>query len=132
MKNVIYLLVFILLSNAIHAQEPIEVQGGHQIEILTSAVCDMCKETLEYDLTFQRGVKSVNLDVPSKVLTVVYNERRTTPDAIRKRVTEIGYHADDLTRDPEAYENLPLCCQDNGHMDDNGHHRELHGDDDDH
>ena len=98
---------------------PGKVANGHQIEIKTSAVCEMCKETLEQDLTFEKGVKSVNLDVDTKVLTIVYNNKKTDPTALRKRVTLVGYHADSLQRDPKAYQNLPFCCKDGAHDGDN-------------
>ncbi|MEQ8471268.1 MAG: heavy metal-associated domain-containing protein [Marinoscillum sp.] len=101
-------------------QEPEKVDKGYKVEIKTSAVCEMCKEAIESDLVFEKGVKDVNLDVDSKMLTVVYNEKKTDPQTIRKRVSKVGYHADDVKRDPIAYENLPLCCKDGAHSED--HH----------
>lgn len=103
---------------ALAQKEPVKVDKGYKVEIKTSAVCEMCKEAIESDLVFEKGVKDVNLDVDSKVLTVVYNEKKTDPETIRKRVTKVGYHADDLQRDPEAYDNLPFCCKDGAHSDD--------------
>lgn len=98
--------------------EPIKVAEGYKVEIMTSAVCVMCKRTLEYDLAFEKGVKNAELDVPSKVLTVVYNPKKTDANTIRERVTKIGYHADNLVRDSLAYEKLPFCCKDGAHADD--------------
>lgn len=88
-----------------------------KVEIKTSAVCEMCKNTIEKDLAFENGVKSSSLDVETKKLTVEYNARKTTPDKIRTRITKIGYNADSMTRNPKAYEKLPLCCQDGAHQD---------------
>lgn len=119
------LLILSLFSvSALWAQEdpakaqPVKVADGYQVKIMTSAVCEMCKETIEKDLTFEKGVKEVNLDVETKILTVVYKPKKTDPLKLRTRVTEIGYNADDLNRDPEAYENLPFCCKDGAHDDD--------------
>ena len=89
----------------------------HRIEIKTSAVCEMCKEVIERDLSFEKGVKSIRLDVQSKLATVIYNPKKTNPETIRKRITRVGYNADKLKRDPKAYEKLPLCCKDDGHHD---------------
>lgn len=97
-------------------KEPIEeVAGGHKIEIKTSAICDMCKETLEYDLAFEKGVKEATLNLEDKVLTVVYNPKRTNPKKLRERITKVGYHADWMARDNDSYEGLPLCCKDGSH-----------------
>lgn len=84
------------------------------IGIQTSAVCEMCKERLEKDLTFEKGVKSVNLDLETKVLNIAYIDGKTNPDVLRKRVTLVGYDADSLKRDLAAYEKLDVCCKDGG------------------
>ncbi|MEM6522331.1 MAG: heavy metal-associated domain-containing protein [Bacteroidota bacterium] len=113
LKLLIILTVLILVYGHTSAQkEPIKVAGGHKVEIKTSAVCSMCKEAIEYDLAFEKGVKSAVLDVPSKVVTVVYNPKKTDADKIRKRITKVGYHADSFQRDSVAYEKLPFCCKD--------------------
>lgn len=116
--QVITTLSLLFISLAVFAQkEPIKVDNGYKVAIKTSAVCEMCKEAIESDLVFEKGVKEVNLDVDSKVLTVVYNEKKTDPETIRKRVSKVGYHADDVKRDPEAYDKLPFCCKDGAHGD---------------
>ena len=119
--QVITTLSLLFISLAVFAQkEPVKVENGYKVEIKTSAVCEMCKEAIESDLVFEKGVKDVNLDVDTKILTVVYNDKKTTPETIRKRVAKVGYNADDIKRDVEAYENLPFCCKDGAHGD--GHH----------
>lgn len=85
------------------------------VEIKTSAICEMCKYTIEKDLAFEKGVKSSDLDVESRVVTVQYNAKKTNPEIIRKRITMIGYHADSLHRDAKAYSKLPDCCKDGAH-----------------
>ncbi len=96
-------------------KQPVETTNGYRIDIKTSAICEMCKEAIEKDLTFEKGVKNVNLNLENKVVSVVYNEKKTNPDIIRKRITQVGYHADNMSRDSEAYENLPFCCKDGAH-----------------
>ncbi len=94
---------------------PVEVAEGYQIDIVTSAICVMCKDNIERDLAFEKGVKKATLDVESKVLRVVYNERKTDPQTIRERVAMVGYHADTVARDTKAYEKLDWCCKDGAH-----------------
>ncbi|MEM1408812.1 MAG: heavy metal-associated domain-containing protein [Bacteroidota bacterium] len=109
-------------SQTFGQSEPVKVAQGYKIDIKTSAVCTMCKEAIEYDLAFEKGVKSATLDVPSKVVTVVYNPKKTDANKIRKRITKVGYHADNLERDSMAYEKLPFCCKDGAHADENDPH----------
>lgn len=95
--------------------EPVKVAKGYQVDIQTSAICEMCQHAIEYDLTFAKGVKSADLNLDNKVVTIVYNENKITPEELRTRITKVGYHADFMARDSIAYENLPMCCKDGNH-----------------
>ncbi|NJN25276.1 MAG: cation transporter [Cyclobacteriaceae bacterium] len=110
MKKTAIIIVLAAISFAAHAQT-------EKVAIKTSAICEMCKATLERDMAFEKGVKSSTLDMDTKVLTVEYNNTKTSADKIRKRITMVGYHADSLARDPKAYEKLPDCCKDGAHAD---------------
>ena len=79
--------------------------------IKTSAVCKMCKERIEHDMSFEKGVKSVELDLPTQELTIVYRKDKTTEEDLKIAVTKIGYDADDLVADQKAHDRLPDCCQ---------------------
>lgn len=96
-------------------KEPVAVKDGYRIDIQTSGICEMCKYTLEKDLTFEKGVKSADFNLENKVLTLVYNPKKTDPQTLRERITKVGYHADTLARDIQAYEKLPFCCKDGSH-----------------
>ncbi len=97
--------IFLLgISVGLHAQK------SDTVHINTSAVCEMCKETLEYQMALERGVKWSSLDLESKVLRVAFNPKKTDALTIKKRVTLTGYQADDLPSDKEAYNKLPECC----------------------
>ena len=95
--------------------EPMEVKGGYKIEIKTSAICEMCQFTLEKDLTFEKGVKEATINLDDKVMTILYNPKKTDAQTLRKRIALAGYHADTLARNPVSYENLPMCCKDGSH-----------------
>ena len=107
-----------LLSFAPAAQAqtaPASVQaatkGTSTAQFKTSAVCDMCKARIEKSLAYEKGVQSAVLDVPTKVLTVIYKADKTTPAALRTAVQKTGYDADELTADARAYNRLPDCCK---------------------
>jgi len=82
-----------------------------EIKIKTSATCDMCKETIEKNLAFEKGIKKSVLDVDTKVLTVTYNPEKITPEKIRIAISKIGYDADEVPADPKAYKKLDDCCK---------------------
>jgi copper chaperone CopZ len=115
MRQFIFLAFFGFSIIAIAQKAPVETADGFKVVIKTSAICEMCKEAIEYDLAFEKGVKSAELNLDTKEVTVVYNGKKTDAQTIRKRITMVGYHADDLVRDAKAYEKLPFCCKDGGH-----------------
>lgn len=102
------LLVALFLGTSAQSQDKKKTE---EITIKTSAVCGMCKERIEHDMSYAKGVKSVSLDLKTKDLTVNYHPKKTTPDEIRKAVSKIGYDADGVEADPKAYEKLPACCK---------------------
>lgn len=111
MKNILLILGLMLVT--IGGQ----VKAGGEtdtIRIKTSAICDECKERIEKAMAYEKGVKKATLDVDSKVLTVIYRPDKTTPDKIRKAVAAVGYDADDVPANAQAYEELPGCCKKNG------------------
>ena len=81
------------------------------VEIKTSAICGMCKERLEHDMTFEKGVKSVELDLDTKILTISYKTNKTSKEELKKAVTKIGYDADEMVANQKAHDRLPPCCQ---------------------
>jgi cation transport ATPase len=126
MKGLLISFAMLLVLKVSAQQEPIKVAGGNQVQIKTSAICEMCKETLEYDLAFEKGVKEAVLNLDDKVMTIVYNPKKTDATKLRQRITKVGYHADDLKRDAEAYEKLPLCCKDGAHEEQPENHKKDH------
>lgn len=84
------------------------------VKILTSAVCGMCKTRIESNMTYEKGVTEVTLDVDSKVCTIVYKTDKTDPDKLRQAISKIGYDADSVPADTKAYEKLPACCKKGG------------------
>lgn len=85
------------------------------VKIKTSAQCETCKATIEKHMNFEKGVKSAELNIEDKNLTVTYDAKKTTPEKLRIAVTKSGYDADSLLADPKAYEKLRKCCKKGGH-----------------
>lgn len=117
MKNLVMAIIatFTLAFGA-QAQQPTDSltytkNGMAVIKIKTSAVCDMCQETLEKAMAYEKGVKESHLDVDSKMLTVTFDPKKTSVTNIRKAVNLAGYDADGQLADQRAYNNLNPCCK---------------------
>ncbi len=102
----------LILPPKLQAQE--KTPKVDTLHIETSAVCGMCKDRLESELGYVKGVKSVALDLGTKRLTIVYRARKVSEEALRQKVADTGYRADHLPANPEAFMALPACCQAEG------------------
>jgi copper chaperone CopZ len=105
MKKNIAILVLLLMSLSTYAQKL------DTLKIHTSAQCEMCKERIEKAMAYERGVKTSELDLESKILTVMYKSRKTGPEKIREAVSMVGYDADDVKANERVYSKLPACCK---------------------
>ena len=107
------IVAIILIGNTLYAQVK-KADKYSEIKIKTSAMCDMCKESIEKALAFEKGVKSSDLNVDTKVCTVKYDATKTTTDKIKIAISKAGYDADDVKADPKAYNKLSPCCKKDG------------------
>ena len=107
------LLHFSPIAQAQTAPAAAKASGTTTAQFKTSAVCDMCKSRIEKRLAYEKGVQSAVLDVPTKVLTVIYKADKTSPKVLRTAVQKTGYDADELTAEARAYNQLPDCCKKN-------------------
>lgn len=82
------------------------------ITIKTSALCGDCEERIENKLNYTKGIKYADLDLKTNIVTVKYKANIITSTGVKALITSIGYHADDLERDLEAFDTLPGCCKD--------------------
>ena len=96
------------------AQTNKEVKKTETIEVKTSAVCGMCKSTIEKSLSKEAGVTKSKLDVKTKVISVSYDPAKTSPEKIKKAITLSGYDADNMPADSVAYSKLHDCCKKEG------------------
>ena len=106
MKKLIIILFSILTVNAWAQKET--------VSILTSAACyegSCCKDRIEEEMQFTRGVTAVDLDIESSILTVTFKTKKTDADKLRKTISLIGYNADDVKANKKAHDKLPSCCQ---------------------
>ena len=103
MKKIIIVIFSILTMNAWAQKETVKIE--------TSAQCEMCKERIEEEMQFTKGVTAANLDVESQILTITFKSKKTNLDKIKRAISLIGYDADEILADEKAHNKLPKCCQ---------------------
>ena len=103
----VFLIFALLQGNDLKAQE---------IVIQTTAQCKECKINIEKALMAEKGVKFAEVDIQTKKVKVAYNDKKITPDQIRKVISLAGYDADTVPADSAAVLRLRPCCTKDGHM----------------
>ncbi len=106
------LAIFILLANNVIAQRV----KNDTIIITTSAQCEICKERIEKNLVYEPGIKSANLNLETKNVTIVYKPEKIDANKIKEVISKTGYDADEIPADEKAYSKLPPCCQKNSNV----------------
>jgi len=96
------------ITNISIAQDSKKIE---EIKIKTSAICGMCKDRIESNIKFEKGVTFVELDNETKIATIKYRPAKTNPDKLRKAISKLGHDADDIAADQKAYDKLPVCCK---------------------
>lgn len=112
MKKILINLILISIFSTIGlSQEGTKESKWTEAKIKSSVVCNMCKANIKNGLAFTKGVKSADVDLKTKEIIVVFNNKKTTLDEIKIAITKMGYDADNLKADAKAYEKLEDCCK---------------------
>lgn len=119
MKQALLLICFITISMLSFAQ----TKTLETAKIKTpNALCEACKTRIETYLKRYDGVTSINVNYRRGETTVKYLTDRTNIEEIKTAIANIGYDADDITANPEAYKRLPITCK---KTEDGGSHPKL-------
>lgn len=110
MKRFLFLLLPFLAVPLLRAQD----DKNAQVDVHTNAVCDMCVKTIETELLYAKGVRSVKVDLGTNTIHVGLNPRKTDVAKVRTAISKLGYSADDVAQDMKAREKLPDCCKKEG------------------
>ena len=73
--------------------------------------CESCKKRIEDYLKREPGVQKAVVDYKKKTVKVTYITARTNIENIKTAIANVGYDADDVTANEDAYKKLPMCCK---------------------
>ena len=109
MKKVKFLLALLIgLAGSAFAQTAAKTTAT----IKTPTVqCEKCKARIENYMSHEDGIVKINVDYKKKITTVTFIPDRTNIENIKAMIANVGYDADDVTAEPDAYKRLPTCCK---------------------
>jgi mercuric ion binding protein len=94
MKKKFYLLLMMAIVFALlnaQAQEEKSVKKTSDVTFLVGMHCQSCKDRIEKNIPFEKGVKDLKVDLEKKEVTIIFNPQKTTIEKLKKAVIELGY-----------------------------------------
>ena len=112
-KHLIFIFILLLSASVGHAQQ---IDSTQKKKVVTekfkiSGNCEQCKARIEKAAYKMKGVKDVNWDADSKMLTVIYNSQKVTLSQIKSEIVKAGHDAGDMKATDSSYSSLPDCCK---------------------
>ena len=98
--------ILVLLSGISSAQ--IKNTTTQSVKIFGN--CGMCEAKIEKAGNL-KNIAQVDWNADSKMASLTYDESKTNPDEILKRIALVGYDNEKFLAPDEAYAKLPGCCQ---------------------
>lgn len=89
MKKLILLTFAVFFAVLVQAQNVKEVVFTTEPEI----ECQSCVKRIKENLRFEKGVKVINPDLNTKLVTVQYDSEKTNPEKLIKAFAKIKYKA---------------------------------------
>lgn len=108
----VFFVCFLLLMSCA-SSKTIPTAELQSVVIHTSSQCEMCKDKIESRLQTIGGVKSADLNLKTGDVKVQFNPEKVNAEKLKKTISALGYDADDVKGDSEAYKALPACCKKN-------------------
>ena len=53
--------------------------------------CENCQKRIEDNISFEKGVTALDVNLPQKTVTIEYRKDKTSPDKLKAAIRELGY-----------------------------------------
>lgn len=65
-----------------------------QVVFASNVHCDNCAKKIRENVSFEKGVKDLDVSVEGKTVTVTFNPAKTDTLKLKKAINKLGYTAD--------------------------------------
>lgn len=62
-----------------------------------SMTCANCQAKIEKNIAFEKGVTALEVDLPSKLVTITYRPQKTNPEKLEKAIRKLGFKTEIIT-----------------------------------
>ncbi|MDR0540865.1 MAG: heavy-metal-associated domain-containing protein [Dysgonamonadaceae bacterium] len=71
-----------------------EKPKGKQTEAVVFKVnmtCENCKKRIEKNVSWEKGVKNLSVDLDKKTVTILFDTKKTNRETLKKAIEKLGY-----------------------------------------
>lgn len=94
MKSIIKMLIMsLVLVVSVSATAQKKESKTATVVISAEIDCNNCKQKIEKNIAFEKGVKDMKVDLKTKSVTITYRADKTTPEKLVAAINKLGYKA---------------------------------------
>lgn len=95
MKKIAVLTLALLVGFALSAQEnEPKKKKSEKVTFAVNMYCESCKTKIEKNISWEKGVKDLTVNLEKKTVAIVYNPQKTTAEKLKKAIEKLGYTAE--------------------------------------
>lgn len=100
MKKIVAFILAVVLGLAVtgsveaRAAKPSKKAEVKEIVIKSSLHCEKCVKKVEENISFEKGVKALKVDLDSNTITVSFDAAKTSGETLVNAVRKLGYSAE--------------------------------------
>ncbi|MDT8309081.1 MAG: heavy metal-associated domain-containing protein, partial [Bacteroidales bacterium] len=92
--------------------------------------CNSCKQKILDNISFEKGVKDIIIDLENQLVVIHYNSKKTSPEKLLQAIQKLGFDAKILDKEPaqepvEEQKTVKDPKQQEGDCTDAPHHEEI-------
>ena len=107
-KKVLFVILMLGISSSMFSQEK---KKNAKVIINVDGVCMICKKRIEKAALSMKGVKYANWNVKTHDLSLIFDERKTELNLIKRKVAKVGHDTKEVKASQIDYDNLHPCCK---------------------
>jgi copper chaperone CopZ len=95
MKKIAVLMLALLSGLMLSAQEgKNQKKKSEKVTFSVNMYCESCKAKIEKNVSWEKGVKDLTVNLEKKTVSIVYNPQKTTEEKLKKAIEKLGYTAE--------------------------------------
>jgi len=94
MKKLFILMLVVMVGLTLSAQEKqdkSEKQKSEKVTFVVNMYCENCKAKIEKNISWEKGVKDLVVDLDAKTVFIKFDPRKITKENLKKAIEKLGY-----------------------------------------